>query len=62
MALPASVPYFSFDNTVIGSLNVAGPSIRFTPEKIEIFSQQAKKYANMISKELGYRNRMKRSQ
>lgn len=55
-------PIFSFDNTVIGSLNVAGPSIRFTPEKVEIFSQQAKKYANMISKELGYRNKMKRSQ
>lgn len=52
-------PIFSYDNTVIGSLNVAGPSIRFTPEKIENFGQQAKKYADLISKELGFRNKIR---
>ncbi|MGM0881050.1 MAG: IclR family transcriptional regulator [Bacillota bacterium] len=49
-------PIFSYDSTVIGSLNCAGPSIRFTPENIEKYSFYAKKYANLISKELGYRN------
>lgn len=49
-------PIFSYDNTVIGSLNCAGPSIRFTSENIEKYSFYAKKYANLISKELGYRN------
>lgn len=49
-------PIFSYDNTVIGSLNCAGPSSRFTPENIEKYSFYAKKYANLISKELGYRN------
>lgn len=49
-------PIFSYDNTVIGSLNCAGPSIRFTPENIEKYSFYVKKYANLISKELGYRN------
>ncbi|WP_236595877.1 IclR family transcriptional regulator [Paenibacillus sp. EPM92] len=50
-------PIFSFENTVIGSLNVAGPSLRFTPEKIETYAYQVKKYADLISKELGYRNK-----
>ncbi len=36
-------PIFSFENTVIGSLNVAGPSLRFTPEKIETYAYQVKK-------------------
>jgi IclR family KDG regulon transcriptional repressor len=55
-------PVFSFDNTVIGSLNVAGPSLRFTPEKIESYSQQTKKYADLISKELGFRNKIRWNQ
>ncbi|MGG2199872.1 IclR family transcriptional regulator [Paenibacillus validus] len=50
-------PIFSFENTVIGSLNVAGPSLRFTPEKMETYAYQVKKYADLISKELGYRNK-----
>ncbi|QAY68460.1 IclR family transcriptional regulator [Paenibacillus protaetiae] len=49
-------PIFSFENTVIGSLNCSGPSIRFTPEKIEKYSYFVKKYAEQISKELGYRS------
>ncbi|MFF2483035.1 IclR family transcriptional regulator [Paenibacillus sp. NPDC058071] len=49
-------PIFSYENTVIGSLNCAGPSIRFTPENVEKYSYYVKKYAALISKELGYRN------
>jgi DNA-binding IclR family transcriptional regulator len=52
-------PIFSFDNTVIGSLNVAGPSIRFTAEKIKSHSYHVKKYADLISKELGFRNKFR---
>lgn len=50
------VPIFSFENTVIGSLNVAGPTFRFTAENVEKMSRIAKKYAELISKELGYRS------
>jgi len=51
-----AAPIFSYENTVIGSLNIAGPSIRFTPDNIEKYSYFVKKYADQISKELGYRN------
>ncbi|AKG34803.1 IclR family transcriptional regulator [Paenibacillus durus] len=48
-------PVFSYDNTVIGSINCAGPSFRFTSQNIEKYSFYVKKYAEMISKELGFR-------
>ncbi|AJY73478.1 IclR family transcriptional regulator [Paenibacillus beijingensis] len=48
-------PIFSYENTVIGSLNCAGPTQRFTSENIEKISFYLKKYAHLISKELGYR-------
>lgn len=50
-------PIFSYDNTVIGSLNCAGPSVRFAGDNLEKFSVMTKKYANLISEELGFRNR-----
>lgn len=49
-------PIFSYENTVIGSLNCAGPSIRFNGRNVEKYSNFVKKYADLISKELGYRN------
>ncbi|WP_373228813.1 IclR family transcriptional regulator [Cohnella sp.] len=49
-------PVFSYENTVIGSINCAGPSFRFTPQNIDKYSFYVKKYAELISKELGYRN------
>ncbi|ALS21197.1 MULTISPECIES: IclR family transcriptional regulator [Paenibacillus] len=49
-------PIFSRENTVIGSLNCAGPSTRFTPQHIEKYSSYTKKYAYYISRELGFRN------
>lgn len=53
-------PIFSYDNMVIGSLNVAGPSLRFTGETIPKNSFLVKKYADLISNELGYRYKLKR--
>lgn len=50
-------PLFSYENTVIGSLNCAGPSSRFTAANIEKYSYYTKKYADSISAELGFRNR-----
>ncbi|UUZ78819.1 IclR family transcriptional regulator [Paenibacillus sp. P26] len=49
-------PIFSYENTVIGSINCAGPSFRFTTQNVERYSYYTKKYAELISKELGYRN------
>ncbi|MFB9329832.1 IclR family transcriptional regulator [Paenibacillus aurantiacus] len=51
-----AAPIFSYDNTVVGSLNCAGPSMRFTPELLERHSYHVRKYAEKISKELGYRD------
>lgn len=54
-------PIFSYENTVIGSLNVAGPSIRFGEESIEKYSNLVIKYANLVSNELGYRGNVRLS-
>jgi DNA-binding IclR family transcriptional regulator len=50
-------PIFSYDNAVIGSLNCAGPSVRLAGDNLEKFGALTKKYANLISEELGFRNR-----
>ncbi|WP_127534019.1 IclR family transcriptional regulator [Paenibacillus kobensis] len=51
-----AAPIFSYESTVIGSLNCAGPTIRFTPDKVEKYSSCVLKNAELISKELGFRN------
>ncbi|WP_139992903.1 IclR family transcriptional regulator [Paenibacillus paridis] len=53
-------PIFSYENMVIGSLNVAGPTLRFTEDTVEKNSFLVKKYADLISNELGYRYKLKR--
>jgi DNA-binding IclR family transcriptional regulator len=50
-------PIFSYENMVIGSLNVAGPSIRFDEDQIGKHASLVKKYAAVISEELGFRGR-----
>lgn len=50
-------PIFSYDNMVIGSLNVAGPSMRFDCDQNEKHAALVKKYAGLISEELGFRGR-----
>ncbi|MBD2867164.1 IclR family transcriptional regulator [Paenibacillus arenilitoris] len=54
------VPIFSYENIVIGSLNVAGPTARFGEEQIARHSLLAVKYAKKISSELGFRGRRDR--
>ncbi|QNK59668.1 IclR family transcriptional regulator [Paenibacillus sp. PAMC21692] len=50
-------PIFSYENMVIGSLNVAGPTIRFGEEQLDKQASLVIKYAARISEELGYRGR-----
>lgn len=55
-----AAPIFSYENRVIGSLNVAGPTLRFTVDTTEKNSMLVKKYADLISEELGYRHKLNR--
>jgi DNA-binding IclR family transcriptional regulator len=50
-------PIFTYDNSVIGSLNCACSSNLAAASVIENYGSYVKKYAELISKELGYRNR-----
>lgn len=50
-------PIFSYENTVIGSLNIAGPSFRFRDDVLEKHVNLVKKHADAISEELGFRGR-----
>ncbi|WP_135549962.1 IclR family transcriptional regulator [Paenibacillus cymbidii] len=49
-----AAPIFSYERQVIGSLNVAGPAIRFQRETMERNVVLAKKFAELISREMGY--------
>ncbi|MFC5652215.1 IclR family transcriptional regulator [Paenibacillus solisilvae] len=49
-----AAPIFSYEKTVVGSINVAGPELRFSADTIAKYSFYVKKYANLISSELGY--------
>ncbi|SEM73700.1 IclR family transcriptional regulator [Paenibacillus sp. OV219] len=49
-----AAPIFSYERTVVGSINVAGPELRFQTDTIEKYSYYVKKYAGLISAELGY--------
>lgn len=51
-----AAPIFSYERTVVGSINIAGPELRFRADKIEKYSYFAKKYAGLISAELGYQS------
>lgn len=47
-------PVFNHSGEVEGAISVSGPTIRVTKSKVHLFSKEVKKYADMISKELGY--------
>jgi IclR family KDG regulon transcriptional repressor len=49
-----AAPIFYFEGQVVGSLNVSGPSFRFTPDIIERNSQLLRKFADKISNEIGF--------
>jgi DNA-binding IclR family transcriptional regulator len=48
-------PVFNHNGCVEGAISISGPAIRVTKDKIEEFAEEVKKYAGLISKELGYR-------
>lgn len=49
-------PVFNYTGKVEGAISISGPTIRVTKDKIDVFASEVKKYANMISKDLGYRD------
>jgi DNA-binding IclR family transcriptional regulator len=47
-------PIFNHNGEIEGAISISGPTIRVTKDKVEVFAEKVKKYANLISKELGY--------
>jgi DNA-binding IclR family transcriptional regulator len=47
-------PIFNHKGEVEGAISISGPSIRVTKDKVEAFAKEVKKYARLISIELGY--------
>src|SRR5699024_8618571 len=47
-------PVFNHDGVVEGAISVSGPTIRVTRDKVEELGGLVKKYADLISRELGY--------
>ncbi len=48
-------PVFNFHGEVEGAISISGPTIRVTKDKVEKIAEAVKKYADLISIELGYR-------
>lgn len=47
-------PVFNYRGKVEGAISISGPTLRVTKGKVEEIADVVKKYANLISKELGY--------
>lgn len=47
-------PVFNRRGEVEGAISISGPTTRVTKDKVEEFASEVVKYANLISKELGY--------
>jgi DNA-binding IclR family transcriptional regulator len=50
-----SAPIRDFNGEVIASLNLSGPLIRFTQEKVKEFIKMVMETADTISQEIGYK-------
>ncbi|MBC8590167.1 IclR family transcriptional regulator [Wansuia hejianensis] len=48
-------PVFNHNKEVEGAISISGPAIRVTKDKVEKIAEMVKKYADLISKELGYK-------
>lgn len=48
-------PVFNYRGKVEGAISISGPTIRITKDKVEDLAREVKKYAGLISRELGYR-------
>jgi DNA-binding IclR family transcriptional regulator len=40
---------------VEGAISISGPTLRITKDRVEEIAKSVMKYANLISRELGYR-------
>ncbi|HLR34428.1 MAG TPA: IclR family transcriptional regulator C-terminal domain-containing protein, partial [Tissierellales bacterium] len=49
-------PVFNHKGEVEGAISISGPTIRVTKDRVEKIGKEVKKYADKISKELGYSN------
>lgn len=49
-------PVFNYTGKVEGAISISGPTIRVTKDKVEEYGKEVKKYADLISKELGYKS------
>lgn len=47
-------PIFNHSGKVEGAISISGPAIRVTKDRVETIAEEVKKYANLISKDLGY--------
>ena len=48
-------PVFNHKGCIEGAISVSGPTIRVTSDRIDEIANEVKKYAHLISDELGYR-------
>lgn len=48
-------PVFNIRGEIEGAISISGPTIRVTKDRVEEYSKEVIFYANLISKELGYR-------
>lgn len=48
-------PIFNIKGEIEGAISVSGPTIRVTKDKIEYLAKEVKKFAELISQELGYK-------
>ena len=48
-------PVFNYRGEVEGAISISGPAIRVTKDKIDEIAKEVIKYAQLISRELGYR-------
>lgn len=48
-------PIFNHKGQIEGAISISGPAFRVTKERVDEISKEVKKYAKLISKELGYR-------
>ncbi|NMA83784.1 MAG: IclR family transcriptional regulator [Epulopiscium sp.] len=49
-------PVFNHKGEVEGAISISGPTIRVTRNKVEKIADSVKKYAGLISRELGYKS------
>lgn len=48
-------PVFNLNGEIEGAISISGPANRVIKDKVEDYAKEVKKYADLISKELGYR-------